>query len=116
MIFISYRISDALDLVDRLDENLTREFGANKVFRDKSRLEGGHDWTDELTKHATNCRVMLVVIGKSWQATTAEDGDWKGIPRLLNPEDWVRKEITLALDAGAIVIPVFLNDAAMPTE
>jgi hypothetical protein len=38
------------------------------------------------------------------------------MPRLLHPEDWVRKEITLALDAGNVVIPVFLNGATMPSE
>jgi hypothetical protein len=68
MIFISYRISDSLDLVDRLDGDLTREFGHDLVFRDKSRLHGGHDWTQELEKNAKGRRVMLVVIGATWQS------------------------------------------------
>ena len=63
MIFISYRISDSLDLVRRLDADLTREFGEDAVFRDKSRLQGGHDWTHELEQNAKSRRVMLVVIG-----------------------------------------------------
>ncbi len=116
MIFISYRIADSLDLVGRLEADLIREFGAAAVFRDKTRLEGGHDWTKELEQNAKGCRVMLVIIGATWQTAADEDGDWKGVPRLLNPDDWVRKEITLALDAGKIVIPVFLNDAGMPSK
>jgi hypothetical protein len=116
MIFISYRISDSLDLVGRLDADLINEFGEASVFRDKSRLRGGDDFTHELEKNAKSCAVMLVVIGATWQTAADKEGDWKGVPRLLNPKDWVRKEITLALDAGNIVIPVFLNDAGMPSQ
>jgi hypothetical protein len=116
MIFISYRISDSLDLVGRLDADLTREFGEGSVFRDKSRLQGGDDWTQELEQNARSRPVMLVVIGVTWKSASFRDGDWEGVPRLWHPEDWVRKEITLALDAGNVVIPVFLNGAAMPPE
>lgn len=55
MIFISYRIADSLDLVDRLDADLIREFGAEHVFRDKSRLHGGQDWPRVLEEQAKNC-------------------------------------------------------------
>jgi tetratricopeptide (TPR) repeat protein len=116
MIFISYRISDSLDLVGHLEADLVREFGNDAVFRDKSRLRGGHDWTQELEHHASSCQVMLVVIGATWQTVVDESADLKGMLRLLNPKDWVRREITLALDAGNAVIPIFLNDAEMPSE
>ncbi|HZZ79848.1 MAG TPA: toll/interleukin-1 receptor domain-containing protein, partial [Gemmataceae bacterium] len=116
MIFISYRISDSLDIVGRLDADLAREFGAEVVFRDKSRLRGGHDWTRELETNAKSRRIMLVVIGDTWQTTSFTDGDWKGMPRLMDDEDWVRKEITFALDAGNIIIPVFLTGGTMPSE
>ena len=116
MIFISYRISDSLDLVDRLDNDLTHVFSHDLVFRDKSRLQKGHDWDESLEKNAKGRRVMLVIIGGKWQSAADDSGDWQGVPRLLNPADWVRKEIKLALDAGNIVIPVFLNGALLPTE
>ena len=115
MIFISYRISDSLDLVGRLDADLCREFGGDNVFRDKSRLKGGQDWTQELENNAKGCRVMLVVIGETWQTAAFAEGERKGFPRLSDPEDWVRKEITFALDAGNLVIPVFLKEATMPS-
>lgn len=116
MVFISYRISDSLDLVSRLDADLTRAFGNDQIFRDKTRLEGGQDWTEILEYNAKNRKVMLVVIGPTWQTTAFVDGDWKGVPRLWNPEDWVRKEITFALDADNIVIPIFVNQGQMPPE
>src|ERR1019366_4205639 len=103
-------------LVDRLDGDLTREFGHDLVFRDKSRLQKGHDWDQALEHNAKSRRVMLVIIGATWRSAADEDGDWQGAPRLFNPKDWVRKEITLALDEGNIVIPVFLNGAAPPSE
>jgi hypothetical protein len=48
MIFISYRISNSLDLVGRLDADLSREFGQDAVFRGKTRLQPGRDWTHQL--------------------------------------------------------------------
>src|SRR5262245_13112816 len=116
MIFISYRITDSLDLVGRLDADLTRLFGPSAVFRDKSRLHGGNDWTEELERNARGCTLMLVVIGPTWQSAAFMDGDWKGVPRLWHPDDWVRKEITLALDAEKVVIPIFVNGAMLPAE
>jgi tetratricopeptide (TPR) repeat protein len=116
MIFISYRISDSLDLVGRLDADLTREFGVKHVFRDKTRLQAGKDWTTQLEGNAKTRKVMLVVIGPTWQTVTVPDGDLKGYPRLHDKDDWVRREITLALDAGNIVLPLFLTGATMPTK
>ena len=116
LLFISYRISDSLDLIGRLDADLTREFGAGSVFRDTARLQGGQEWAQQLEDHAKSCPAMLVVIGPNWQTAASVDGDWNGVPRLLNPKDWVRREITSALDAGNIVIPIFLNDASVPLE
>lgn len=115
-IFISYRIADCADLVGRLDADLTRAFGRDAVFRDKTRIEGGTEWTTEIEEHAKSCKIMLVVIGPGWQSAAFADGDRKGFPRLSDPEDWVRREILLALDAGNIVIPVLANGATLPPE
>ena len=114
MIFISYRIADSNDLVCRLDRDLTEAFGERAVFRDKSRLEGGTKWATEIEHNAKTRRVMLAVIGPKWQAVTFETGRRKGFPRLSDPKDWVRKEITLAFAAGRVVIPILLNDTLMP--
>src|SRR5215472_11800017 len=108
MIFISYRISDSLDLVSRLDADLTRAFGHPAVFRDRTRLQPGQDWTAQLEHNARNRRIMLVVIGATWQSAVFTDGDLQGFPRLSDPADWVRREITASLDAGNVVIPLFL--------
>jgi tetratricopeptide (TPR) repeat protein len=117
MIFISYRRFDNPDLINLLEHGLVHEFGANAVFRDKSRLYGGQIWSQALEDNARTCPVMLAVIGPTWESATHETEDsWTGMPRLMNPDDWVRKEITLALDAGNVVIPMLLNDAKIPAN
>ena len=116
VIFISYRISDANDVVARLDDSLTAEFWRPAVFRDKTRLQGGQDWTRKLEGAARSCDAMLVVIGARWKAASFEDGHLEGFPRLSDPEDWVRKEISLALAHDRLVIPILINGASMPTE
>ena len=40
----------------------------------------------------------------------------EGRARLWNPQDWVRREITIALDAGRVVVPICLNGAGLPTN
>jgi hypothetical protein len=112
VIFISYRINDSKDLVSRLDHDLTEEFGQDLVFRDRTRIPGGANWAKEIEENANNRRIMLVMIGPQWKSVSLPTGD----PRLSNPDDWVRKEITIALTTGKIVIPVLLNSTSMPDK
>lgn len=116
MIFISYRIADANDVVARLDDSLAAEFGREAVFRDKKRLKGSQDWPEEVRLHAISCESMLVVIGPSWKTAAYEDPDREGMLRLADEEDWVRREVSLALKHGRLVIPVLLNDVVLPSR
>lgn len=114
MIFISYRISDSLDVVARLAGDLIAHFGPDSVFRDRDSLQGGQDWPKELREEAEGCAVMLVVIGKTWQEARIETGRRKGYPRLSDPSDWVRNEIRAGLDKAKLVIPVLVHNATIP--
>jgi tetratricopeptide (TPR) repeat protein len=116
MIFISYRISDANDLVGWLDQKLADEFGADAVFRDKRSIHGGATFPGELAARVRACLVMLVIMGKTWSSVLADEGDFRYFPRLSDPSDWVRREIATALDLGKIVVPVFANGASMPPK
>ncbi len=116
MIFISYREKDSNNQVTHLDRDLTREFGAAAVFRDKTRLRGGEVWTKVLEDNAQSCPVMLVVIGPGWKTASFDKGKLEGFPRLSDKNDWVRKEITLSLKSGNTVIPVRLDNTAMPDQ
>ncbi len=116
MIFISYRKTDSRDFVNNLDRDLACHFGRENVFIDRMRLEPGSVWPDELERHASNCSVMLVVIGETWQTTAEKSPELMGVPRLHNPNDWVRKEIGLALSHDRLVVPLLLNAAKLPNE
>ena len=55
---------------------------------------------------------MLVLIGPSWLASPGIDGQ----PRLSNPQDLVRHEVSTGLKLDRKVIPVLVDGASMPAE
>ena len=116
-IFINYRIADSGDLVGRLQEGLSREFGSDVVFWDKVGLEGGDAWPERLRRQAEGCKVMLVVIGRSWQSTLYDPThELSHLHRLHGDNDWVKLEIQAAFRAGRKVIPVLAVGAKVPPK
>ena len=61
---------------------------------------------------ASQADAMLVVIGPNWLDSRNIDG----VRRLDDPDDFVRREIALALNGNAVVIPVLVGGAVMPVE
>ena len=116
MIFINYRIHDSNDAVSLLEDKLVDEFGDKVVFRDKSGIQGGDNFDKVIKQKVVGCQVMLVVIGKIWKTVAFTEGEREGELRLDDPDDWVRREILLALEHGKHVIPVLLNGEVMPGE
>jgi hypothetical protein len=115
-IFICYRREDASESASRLNETLTRCFGAEYIFWDRSSIEGGIRYLERLRDAINSSTTFLVVIGRDW-LTISKDGK-----RLLDDEkDIVRWEITTALERAdkgeAIrVIPVLVEGALCPDE
>jgi AAA+ superfamily predicted ATPase len=112
MIFISYRKADTQAVVDRLADRLKNVFGNAAVFKDDCDLHAGERWPDRLRREVLAAEVLLVVIVHSW--LTALDGD--GRRRLDDPEDWVRQEISTALESGKRVFVLLVDSAKMPTK
>jgi hypothetical protein len=110
-IFISYRREGGAGFSGRLADDLGRRFGANEVFRDIEDIASGEDFVARLDKALRDCRVLLVVIGKTWLTASAN-----GQRRLDDPNDFVRLEISHALAAGVRVIPVLVEGARVPPE
>jgi len=107
-IFISYRTDDAGQAASRLFDDLTRLFGSGSAFIDHTQISGGEAWAERLTTEAARAAVMFVLIGSGWlKAQNPTTGD----RRLNEPDDWVRREIQTALDAGVLVVPVLVDDA-----
>ena len=109
-IFINYRRDDAGGFAGRLSDSLAAWFGPDRVFRDITGIDYGHDFERVIDDRLTDSGAMLVLIGEKW--TTAADST--GRRRLDDPGDYVIREIGAALRSGIPVIPVLIGQAAMP--
>lgn len=109
-IFISYRRQDEPNFAGRLYDRLAVRFGKNNVFMDVDSIELGLDFADVINRSLSQCKVLIVVIGKNWLRVA----DGQGRPRLENPNDYVRIEIETALRRGIRVIPVLVEGASVP--
>ena len=107
-LFLSYRVSDTGPTATWLFDKFAEAYGAERVFLDHERLEGGIVWPDQLEAEAHRATVMLVLIGEKWLAAH----DPKTFVRRLDQKgDWVRKEIETALGAGSLVVPLLVEGA-----
>jgi hypothetical protein len=110
-IFISYRVDDTDYVVARLAEDLKRRFGESQVFHDIASIRPGSDFVAALREGLATCAVTLVVIGPGWLPAADE----KGLPRLKNPDDWVRREVAESLQCAEVcVIPLLVGSAQVP--
>lgn len=74
-IFISYRRQDEPNFAGRLYDRLVGRFGKTNVFIDVDTIELGLDFGEVIDQSLSQCKIMIVVIGKSWLRITDEDGD-----------------------------------------
>lgn len=108
-VFISYRRADGQYAVGWLAQTLAMLAADPTVevaFRDGDLL-AGDDFHAALSQKVKDCEILVAVIGPNWL------GERNGEPnRILDPADWVGREITSALDGGTIIVPVLIGGAA----
>ncbi len=109
-VFISYRREDSAAYAGRLFDILSAEFGADNTFMDVDDIKGGDDFTTVIERKLSVSDAMVAVIGEHWLSVT----DPNGGRRLDNPNDFVRMEISKALQRGIRVIPVLVGGATLP--
>lgn len=97
LIFISYRRDDDPAAAARVRDSLARQFGTGEVFMDVENLLAGRRFDDELTKALTSCDVFIAVMGQHWLEL---------LEQRTGERDYVREEISTALQRGIAVIPV----------
>ncbi|HEX6352530.1 TIR domain-containing protein [Actinophytocola sp.] len=102
-IFVNYRRGEHSVAVAALVEMLAHHFGRDEVFLDVG-IPSGERYPQEIEERLHGCDVLVSVIHNGWAATF-------GQPRR---KDWVRYEIRTALRKNTTVIPVVLEDAAIP--
>jgi hypothetical protein len=111
-IFISYRRRDTLPLAMYVSEAIKRSFVNADVFVDVDSIEVGDRWPERVREALERASVLIVLIGPKWLTASDEYGR----RRLDIPEDWVRREIEMALDKRLMVIPLLFMDAKLPAD
>lgn len=108
-IFISYRVQDTAGETGRLVDALKHHFSDDQLFMDIENLEPGADFTEAIGRSLGACDVFLAVIGPRW--TGAREGQPS---RINDPNDWVRVEVSTALQRNVRVVPVLVDGASLP--
>src|SRR5438309_3022837 len=109
MIAISYRREDSLPVAGRLYDRLQAEFGKGNVFMDFDSIPYGVDFREHIKKVIERSKLVVALIGPDWMGKGR-----RRARRIDDPADFVRLEITYALERALPVIPVLLNDTPMP--
>lgn len=109
-IFISYRRQDSAPYAGRLYDDLIERFG-EQVFIDVDAIEAGADFEHVIVEAIKSADVLLAVVGSLWLTATDE----RGRRRLDREDDFVRRELEVALAEGGVrVIPLLVQEARMP--
>jgi hypothetical protein len=109
-ILISYRREDSPCPTGRIYDRLVQKFGQEAIFKDVDSMPLGINFREYLDAIVSNCAAVLVVIGDNWLGHDRKSGK----SRLEDPQDFVRLEIESALKRDIPVIPLLVNDAALP--
>jgi hypothetical protein len=110
-IFINYRREDTSGYAGRIFDSLAQEFEESNIFIDVTKINTGTDFTKAITQSLDLSSYFLILVGDTWLNCK----DSLGKRRLDNPDDFVRKEISLAIQRKIIIIPVLVEDAKMPS-
>jgi hypothetical protein len=103
-VFVSYRRADGGSwIARRIASELTAYLGPDSVFCDISSIPVASNWSDVILQALLNSTLCLVLIHTGWPQE-----------RLLDSEDWVRREVSMALQRGKTVMPVLVDGASMP--
>ncbi len=106
-VFISYRRADGQYAVGWIEERLARLDEVTSVrtaFRDNTTLRLGDDLPDVLAAEVEDCDVLIAVIGPHWRGDRPD-----GTARILDPNDWIAREIELALKFDKRIVPVLIG-------
>jgi hypothetical protein len=109
-VFINYRREDTAPYAGRLYDRLITHFGEDQVFIDIDHIRPGEDFVDAINAKVGACDVAIVLIGPQW----LDVEDAFGERRLDQTEDFVRMEISAALERNIQTIPVLVGGARMP--
>ena len=111
-VFVSYRRGDVGGYAGRLTDALIQRLGAKGVFQDVTAIAPGQNFSVAIDHALEDCDAVLAVIGPGWLTASTPEG----IPRLQEDTDYVRMEISKALERGVAVVPILVGGAPLPAE
>ncbi|HID83133.1 MAG TPA: toll/interleukin-1 receptor domain-containing protein [Chromatiales bacterium] len=111
-VFLSYRRSDTEHLAGRIADHLNAEPDIDKVFFDIDGIHPGENFEEKIEAALVETDICLVLIGNDWCGVRA-DGN---AARIFDDHDFVRLEVSAALNSSTRVLPVLANHAAMPAQ
>jgi hypothetical protein len=109
-VFLSYRREDSSGYAGRLYDILSAQFGSDNVYMDVDSIAGGDEFATKIEENINRAEVLVAVIGSRWLTATDKNGG----RRLDSANDFVRTEISMALQRGIRVIPVLVGGATVP--
>jgi hypothetical protein len=104
-VFVSFRRADASEVAAALARDLRAVFGAPRVFIDDSGARDGRAWAEQIARCVDERPVLLLLMSSELFYT--QDGRL----RVADEGDRVHREVSVALAAGAHLIPVLCNGA-----
>ena len=108
-VFISYRRSDTGAYADAVAQRLAAvQF--ESVFQDREDIALADNYADRIREGLAESDAVLVLIGPSWLTVRNHAGG----RRLDDENDWVRREVALALELHKPVVPVLFDGARVP--
>jgi hypothetical protein len=111
-VFISHRRSESRWFADLLASRLRDGLKRRDVFLDRDAIEAGEDFRRRIDEELARCAALLALIGPQWKSVEM----FHGVRRIEEDDDWVRHEISVALNREILVIPVLYDGSQIPTR
>jgi len=99
-------------MAGRICDHLVDRFGRENILRDVDSIPFGVDVRKFIAEKIAQSDLLLAIVGPNW----LDLKNSKGLPRLEDPDDFVRFEIESALHYQLPIIPVLIDEMSMPTE
>ena len=109
-VFISYRRNDSAGYAHAVYHGLLQHFSKDQLFMDVDTVEPGVDFISVIEEAVGKCDALLAVIGKRWAMAGSDTRS-----RLDDANDFVRLEISTALERNIRVIPVLVDGMTIPS-
>lgn len=109
-LFLSYRRDDTGDLALHLAEWLRKNKRVSELFIDIDEIRLGEPFDTAIENALRSCDAVLVLIGPDWLGARQQSNHY----RINDEQDFVRREVRLALKSGKPVVPILRGSVTMP--